>query len=214
MTSQSIPGPEWIPGFLEALGKLGQAKKAIAACGVSQGAVYTQRRTNRAFLEAWQAKLPGKPKAAPAKARAATRRRSTGWQASFLEALAETSNVSASAIRANVPLRTVYTVKRRDSAFAARWLEALHEGYDQLEMELLGHLRDPHPERKMDVAAALRLLTAHRETVERRRVLAEEDDEQAVLESIDQFIEDMRQRRIANSAILNDHTDKNDHGAE
>ena len=30
----------------------------------------------------------------------------------------------------------------------------------------------------------------------------EEEDEQAVLESIDAFIEDMRQRRFANEAIL------------
>ena len=54
----------------------------------------------------------------------------------------------------------------------------------------------------MDVAAALRLLAAHRETVERRRALNAEDDEQATLDSIDRFFEDMRQRRRANSAVL------------
>ena len=69
-------------------------------------------------------------------------------------------------------------------------------------MELLGYLRAPQPGRKMDVAAALRLLGAHRETVERRRALAEDEDEQAVLDSIDAFLEDMRQRRLANEAIL------------
>ena len=54
----------------------------------------------------------------------------------------------------------------------------------------------------MDVAGALRLLAAHRETVERRRALSEEEDEQAVLDSIDRFIDEMRERRAANTAIL------------
>ena len=54
MTKKTIPGPAWIPGFLEALGRYGQARKAIAASGVSQCAVYAQRRTNRAFAEAWR----------------------------------------------------------------------------------------------------------------------------------------------------------------
>ena len=124
------------------------------------------------------------------------------WVPAFLEALAETSNVTASADRVNVPTRTVYKLRREDADFAARWLAALHEGYDNLEMELLGYLRAPQPGRKMDVAAALRLLAAHRETVERRRALAEDEDEQAVLDSIDAFLEDMRQRRLANEAIL------------
>jgi hypothetical protein len=75
------------------------------------------------------------------------------------------------------------------------WQAALHEGYDMLEMELLGYLRDPQPERKMEVAAALRLLAAHRETVERRRALAAEEDDEALLESIDRFIDDMAERR-------------------
>jgi hypothetical protein len=54
----------------------------------------------------------------------------------------------------------------------------------------------------MDVPSALRLLAAHRATVERERALREDDDEQAVLDSIDSFLEDMRQRRLANTAIL------------
>ncbi|MNC93592.1 hypothetical protein D3C83_102550 [compost metagenome] len=71
-------------------------------------------------------------------------------------------------------------------------------------MELVGYLRNPAPRWKMDVAGALGLLAAHRDTVERRRALDEEDDEQAVLESIDRFIDDMRERRAANAAILID----------
>jgi hypothetical protein len=196
MTEQ-IPGPKWIPTFLIALKATGKPGLAITACGASPSSVYTQRKTNLRFAEAWAAARPPKPAPPPQASEARTR--SVGWRTAFLEALAETSNVTASAIRANVPLRTVYKVRRADAAFAAEWQLALHEGYDMLEMELLGYLRDPHPQRKMDVAAALRLLAAHRETVERRRALVAEE---ALLESIDRFIDDMRERRAANSAIL------------
>ena len=199
MTEQ-IPGPKWIPTFLIALKATGKPGLAITACGASPSSVYTQRKTNLRFAEAWDAARPPKPARAPQTSQARTR--TVGWRTAFLEALAETSNVTASAIRANVPLRTVYKVRRADAAFAAEWQLALHEGYDMLEMELLGYLRDPQPARKMDVAAALRLLAAHRETVERRRALSAEEDDQALLESIDRFIDDMRERRAANAAFL------------
>jgi hypothetical protein len=195
--------PAWVAVFLAALAETGHVRRAIKASGASQSTVYLRRRHNLRFAESWQAALAASPRAALAQPGAVVTR-SVGWRTAFLEALAETSNITASAIRANVPLRTVYKVRRADAAFAAGWQVALSEGYDSLEMELLGYLRDPQPERKMDVAAAQRLLAAHRATVERRRALDEEDDEQATLESIDRFLEDMRQRRIANSAILNE----------
>jgi hypothetical protein len=124
------------------------------------------------------------------------------WRTFFVQELAKTSHIGASAAAAGVSLSRVYKTRREDPAFAGQWRAALLEGYDHLEMELLGHLRDPRPERKMDVPSALRLLAAHRATVERERALREDDDEQAVLESIDSFLEDMRQRRLANTAIL------------
>jgi hypothetical protein len=135
-----------------------------------------------------------------------------GWKRVFLEALAETSNVTLAAERANVPTRTVYKARRTDPAFAEKWLTALREGYDNLEIELLGYLRDPAPGRKMDVAVALRLLAAHRETVERRRALMAENDEQAVRASLIAFLEGMRQRRLANEAILSEAENDNDAG--
>ena len=49
-----------------------------------------------------------------------------------------------------------------------------------------------------------RILAAHRAAVERERVLEGEEDEQAVLDSIDAFLEGMRERRIANEALLID----------
>lgn len=199
--THDIPGPAWIPTFLAVLAETGKVGEAVKAAGVLKNAVYFQRKTNRRFADAWQAALARKqsrtvawPGAMPT--------RNIGWRSFFFEALAETSNVTAAAARAEVPLRTVYKTRRNDPAFAARWLAALHEGYDHLEMELIGYLRDPAPTRKMDVAGALRLLAAHRETVERRRALNEEEDEQAVLESIDRFIDEMRVRRAANNAIL------------
>lgn len=204
MTQEIPTGPAWIPAFLTALARTGRVGRAVEATGVTSHAVYFQRRNNQRFAEAWLDALARKePGAAgeptPGEALPA---RNAGWRTTFFEALAETSNVSASAAGANVPLRTVYKLRRDDAGFAARWREALHEGYDSLEMEVLGHLRDPRPERKMDVASALRLLVAHRDTVARERALREDDDEQAVLDSIDRFIDDMRERRAANSAIL------------
>ena len=198
--TDTIKGPAWIPTFLAALAETGQVRAAARAAGIAAGTAYYQRNTKRPVAEAWQAALSPKEHAEVAAASAPEAVR--GWRTCVLEALAETSNVTAAAIRANVPTRTVYKTRRDDPEFAARWLAAVHEGYDHLEMELLGYLRDPAPKRKMDVAGALRLLAAHRETVERRRALDEEVDEQAVLESIDRFIDQMRVRRAANDAIL------------
>jgi hypothetical protein len=174
-------------------------RKAARTVGIASSTAYWRRNRNARFAREWQdAQGTDETQATPH----GDAPRHNHWRKGFLEALAETSNVTASAARVNVPARTVYKLRREDGEFAARWLAALHEGYDNLEMELLGYLRDPGPQRKMDVSAALRLLAAHRETVERRRALMEDEDEQAVLDSIDAFLEDMRQRRLANAAIL------------
>jgi hypothetical protein len=174
-------------------------RKAAGAAGITSSTAYWHRNRDARFSREWQNAQGAKETQAVQDGAAP---RHNHWRKSFLEALAETSNVTASAARVNVPTRTVYKLRREDPEFAAKWLAALREGYDNLEMELLGYLRDPQPQRKMDVAAALRLLSAHRETVERERALREDDDEQAVLDSIDAFLEDMRQRRLANAAIL------------
>lgn len=189
----------WERVFLTALAEGQSVSKSAAAANISPSTAYGRRRNNGRFAKEWDKafKAGGRP------ARSAGFTRTIQWKKSFLEGLAETSNVSASAERVNMPLSTVYRLKREDPGFAAKWLAALCEGYDNLEMELLGYLRDPQPKQKMDVAAALRLLAAHRETVERQRLLdGDEEDDQAVLESLDRFLEDMHQRRIANTAIL------------
>ncbi|HEY6817206.1 MAG TPA: hypothetical protein VI168_16835 [Croceibacterium sp.] len=64
------------------------------------------------------------------------------WTRAFLAALAETSNVARAAKAAGVCTSTVYEARRDDRAFARAWGAALCEGYDNLEMELLGRLRE------------------------------------------------------------------------
>jgi hypothetical protein len=206
-----VPGPAWIPKFLATLAETGVIKEALEAAGIAPNSAYHQRKKNALFAAAWEAALMPAPAVAPPEADAVAARKGN-WKTCFLEALAETSSVTVAAGRANVPAKTVYKLRRQDPEFAAKWLAALHEGYDHLEMELLCYLRDPAPRRKMDVAAALRLLAAHRDMVERRRALDDEEDEQAVLESIDRFIDEMRVRRDANNAILIE--TGSDHGAE
>jgi hypothetical protein len=124
------------------------------------------------------------------------------WRFAFLQKLAETSNVTASASFAGISPSRAYKVRREDSEFAVKWRAALLEGYEHLELEVLGYLRAADPQRKMDVAGALKLLAIHAQTVAHERALREDDDEQAVLDSIDKFIDDMRERRAANAAIL------------
>lgn len=141
----------------------------------------------------------GRPKQKPARPAPSAIVR-THWRTHFLQELAVTSNVSASAALAGVSASRAYKARRENPEFAARWRAALHEGYEHLEMEVLAYLRGTQPERKIDVANAIRLLAAHRETVARQRALEEDGDEQAVLDSIDAMIDQMRQRKLAASA--------------
>ena len=100
------------------------------------------------------------------------------WVRPFLAALAETSNVARAAKLAGITTGTVYEMRRRNRAFAKSWGEALCEGYDNLEMELLGRLREGEIKRaagaKMGVrtfdnATSFRLLAVHRDAVSRAK---------------------------------------------
>lgn len=125
------------------------------------------------------------------------------WRTYFLQKLAETSNVKASAAYAGAATSRAYKARRADGRFAAAWRAALLEGYEHLEMEVLGFLRGAQPDHKFDVANAIRLLTAHRATVAQQRALqGDDEDEQAVFDSIDAMIDEMRERSIANEATL------------
>jgi hypothetical protein len=124
------------------------------------------------------------------------------WRTYFLQALAETSNVTLSAKRAEISPSRAYKARREDAAFKAAWNAALLEGYEHLEMEVLGHLRTPDPARKFDVAGAIRAIGLHRETIAAERARTDGRDEQAVLDSIDAMIDQMRERRAANAAVM------------
>lgn len=128
------------------------------------------------------------------------------WRRTFLETLAATSNVTFAAQTASISVSWVYMTRRQDAEFARQWLVALCEGYDNLEMEVLGRIRsgkttDAHGN-KFDNATAVRLLAAHRADSTRARALRAEEDERAVLDSIDAMIDGMRARRSGARALL------------
>jgi hypothetical protein len=122
------------------------------------------------------------------------------WRDKFLAALAETSNITAAAEVADISIGWVYKTRREDAEFRDRWYAALAEGYDNLEMELLAHLRGHEsggpgePARKFDTATALRCLTAHRESVARERGRRTLADEVATIASINAKIDSLRAR--------------------
>lgn len=141
------------------------------------------------------AKAPGRRRGAP-----------ENWRQTFLAALAESSNVTASAASADISPSWVYKTRREDHSFARSWLAALCEGYDNLEMDLLCRLRNGESkdtaDRKFDNATALRSLIAHRTSVAQERALRDNRNEQEVLDSIDAMIDKMRERAAANTALL------------
>jgi phage terminase small subunit len=118
------------------------------------------------------------------------------WQKHFLDHLAESSNVTASAKAAGATPSLAYLHRRQDTEFARAWMFALYEGYLHLEMEVLRRLRegDLHTEgkEKFDFANALRLLGAHRDNA--ARVQAEQRNVSAaeVRASIDRKVEAIR----------------------
>lgn len=151
---------------------------------------------------------PAKSAARPASPPARRAPAAKVWKRIFLARLGETSNVSAAAEQANISPSHVYKTRREDPDFARQWYDALAEGYDNLEMELLQHLRSGGEEgagasrgttakRRFDTATAFRCLAAHRDSVARekgRRTLA---DEVATIAAIDAKIDRLRLNGVA-----------------
>ena len=136
------------------------------------------------------------------------------WRGKFLAALAETSNVKSAARSAGVNTAKIYKARRDEAEFAREWQAALAEGYDNLEMDLLRRLREGELEgsktkarRKFDNAISFRLLTAHRDAVGRQKAIRSNEDEDAILDSIDRKLEAMRQRDKAVQDMLKDKGD-------
>ncbi|MES2493477.1 MAG: hypothetical protein V4579_09390 [Pseudomonadota bacterium] len=126
------------------------------------------------------------------------------WRETFLACLAETSNVTAAAQCADISLSWVYKTKREDRDFAAAWLIALCEGYDNLELELLCRLRHGEardvPAVKYDNATALRLLLAHRDAKARYQAQQENVSAEEVRASIDAKLVRLREQVQAHEA--------------
>lgn len=122
------------------------------------------------------------------------------WQPLFLATLAETSNVSAAAAAVGILTSRAYRYKREHPAFAREWRQALCEGYDLLELELLHRLRfgaGKEDDAKFDNANALRLLSQHRETAARGRAIRENADVGEVRASILTKLLEMRDQNLA-----------------
>lgn len=106
-------------------------------------------------------------------------------QAQFIEELQASCNVMEAARRVGVHPGQIYAYRRRDPAFAAQWAEALEQGYAELEMLLLRQAihgtettetveegeggRRTKRVHSFPHAVALRLLLAHRGTVDAYR---------------------------------------------
>lgn len=127
------------------------------------------------------------------------------WSKRFLAELAATSNITASANKAEVCTSTVYEARRNRPDFNRAWQQALCEGYDHLEMELLYRLRTGEIKRaagaKVGVrtfenAVALRQLAAHKESVARQRAIRDNENAAEVIASINAKLEQMRQRAL------------------
>ena len=188
----------WEDAFIAGLRAYGMGSRAAQAAGVSDATPYAQRKRSAAFRQRWDQTLADYRARRPAKLRNhADKPAPRQWQRTFLEALSETSNVSASAKRAHVPPRGAYRLRRCDSDFADAWRAALFEGYANLEMEVLGYLRDPAPKQRMDVASALRLLAAHKDPIAGERATRANVSAAEVRASIERKVEIFR-RQIAN----------------
>ena len=116
----------------------------------------------------------------------------------FLEYLAESSNVTRSANRADISTGSVYQKRRQDPAFARKWLAALYEGYLHLEMEVVRRLREGEMQGqnadKYDFANAIRLLSAHRDNAARAQAEQHNVTAAEVRASIDRKVEAIRQQ--------------------
>ncbi len=144
-----------------------------------------------------------------AKAQQGRTRRPRNWRELFLEQLAQSSNVAASARAAGVDVSTVYKARRNEKEFQAAWHNALCEGYDALEMDLLCRLREgqgkDQEDRKHDNATAFRLLTIHREAVSKTKASRSSNDEKAIIAAINAKLDMMRDRMREKDAKVVDH---------
>lgn len=140
------------------------------------------------------------------------------WRTTFLATLADTSNISAAAATADISLSWVYKTRREDAEFRRRWFDALCEGYDNLEMDLLLRLRMGESKDadapKFDNAIAFRLLTQHRDNVAKTKAQRDDESEEEIIASINAKLDAMRSREKAVALMLADHSNPDGPDAE
>jgi hypothetical protein len=136
----------------------------------------------------------------------------------FLTSLVETCNVSQAAREAERSARLFYDLKKRDAGFRAAWSEALLEGYDRLELEMIRRARFGTPRsvyfqgrktgttRILNDATALRLLHFHRRNVESMRSAEQREsiDGAAILEELAARLAEIRAEAAAKSGEAED----------
>ena len=128
----------------------------------------------------------------------------------FLEHLALTSNVAASARKAGIPSSRAYALKRRNADFARDWQVALCEGFARLESELLAEaLRTISGKvseatlksRAQKHRLALALLAMHRSAVRgTTKPAVKADNGAAIAARVEAKLRDMRARMKAADA--------------
>lgn len=135
----------------------------------------------------------------------------------FLDHLAGTANVRASAEVAGVTPPSVYHLRRKDEDFAEEWRKALALGYDMLETALLGHILAGGgrtilcaDDREIDVQEAIRLLGLHRNSLQGKwkggpplKRARPEDTDAAIMRKLD-AIDRARAREAAEQAEKQD----------
>ena len=84
------------------------------------------------------------------KAYASTRARKNAWQSVFLEHLAKTANVTASAELAAHSRTDAYDARNADPAFSAAWDAAIEKSVDALEQEARRRAHDGLIRKKFD----------------------------------------------------------------
>lgn len=122
----------------------------------------------------------------------------------FLEHLALTSNVAASARKAGVSSSRAYALKRKNADFARDWQTALCEGFARLESELLaealrtisGKVTDATlKSRAQKHRLALALLSMHRSSVRGApKASATSDNGAAIAARVAEKLRDMQAR--------------------
>ena len=126
---------------------------------------------------------------------------SSRWREAFIEALARTSNVTKAAKEAGIEPGQAYRERREKPQFYQRWQDALCEGYDHLELEVLRRLREgdfvTDDGNKYDFASALRVLAAHRDSVAKVRAQRSNTSVADIRASIDRKVDEIRQRVAA-----------------